>query len=428
MASAGKLPIRALLVFWLFLLSTVAYLDRTNISIAGLQISHEYGLNNVKLGWLASVFLIGYAASQVPAGWLAVRFGPRKILTFGLMWWGVFTALTAVVPTSSGQALIFLIAFRFLLGVGESMMYPASSQLVARWIQLRERGLANGWIFAGVGTGAGLTPPLLAWIIGHYGWRASFWFSALVGVVAGAMWYLIARDTPEEHPLVTQAELKTIEEGINKEVESSVDNAPLKWGLLFRSKAMCALTLSYFAYGYVAWIFFAWFYIYLQQERHLDVKSSAVYSMFPFLAMTVFSALGGLANDWITNRYGARAGRCGIGVVALAVTSGLLWFGPAVKDAHVASLILAGGAGILYFSQSSYWSVVVDLAGRRSGISGGLMNMGAQVGGAMTASLTPWIAKSFGWNASFRVSAILALLGAILWLLVNPQEKIFEAE
>jgi MFS transporter, ACS family, glucarate transporter len=428
MASAGKLPIRALLVFGLFLLSTVAYLDRTNISIAGLQISQEYGFNNVRLGWLASAFLMGYAVSQVPAGWLAVRYGPRRMLTFGLMWWGVFTALTTVVPTGSGQALMLLLVLRFSLGVGEAIMYPASSQLVARWIPQRERGIANGWIFAGVGAGAGLTPPLLAWIIGRYGWRASFWFSALVGVAAGAIWYWFARDTPQQHPLVTKDELRTIEEGIGKGTEKERDETPLNWWNLFRSKAMCALTLSYFSYGYVAWVFFAWFYIYLQQERHLDMRSSAVYSMFPFLAMTVFSALGGLTNDRITATYGSRAGRCGVGAVALAVTSVLLWFGPALKDAHAASLVLAGGAGMLYFSQSSYWSVAVDIAGSKAGLSSGLMNMGAQIGGATTASLTPWIAKQFGWNASFRVSAALALLGALLWLLVDPQKKIFELE
>src|ERR1700733_3305431 len=75
--------VRYFLAFWLFILSAVAFLDRTNISVAILSISHEYGLGNQRLGWVFSAFLIGYAVFQVPAGVLAARVGPRKVLTFG---------------------------------------------------------------------------------------------------------------------------------------------------------------------------------------------------------------------------------------------------------------------------------------------------------------------------------------------------------
>ena len=136
--------------------------------------------------------------------------------------------------------------------------------------------------------------------------------------------------------------------------------------------------------------------------------------------------MGGVANDWISRRFGLRAGRCGVGVAALATAAVLLWFGPAGSSTQLASLILAGGAGILYFAQSSYWSVTVDIAGSGSGIVSGVMNMGAQVGGAVTASLTPVVAARFGWNASFRISALLALAGAVAWLLVDPNKKLLD--
>jgi ACS family glucarate transporter-like MFS transporter len=429
MSSSFRLPIRAVLIFWMFLLSALAYLDRTNISIAGPQISREFGLGNVRLGWVFSAFLIGYALAQVPAGWLAVRYGPRWSLTFGVAWWGVFTALTAVVPPHMRGAMLLLIAVRFCLGAGEATVYPASNQLVARWIPLEERGKANGSIFAGVGAGAGLTPPLLAWIIANYGWRMSFWFSAVVGTLAGVIWFLIARDRPQEHPWISPAELQHIEEGIVEPhsittAANEKKRSAVPWKAMFKSKTLCALTLSYFSFGYVAWVFFAWFYIYLAEARNLDLKASAIYSMFPFLAMTICSPLGGVANDWISQRFGLRWGRCGVGVIALATAAVLLWFGPAVSSTRLASLILAGGAGILYFAQSSYWSVTVDIAGSDSGIVSGVMNMGAQVGGAVTASLTPVIAAHYGWNASFRLSAVLALAGAFAWMMVDPAKKL----
>ena len=153
--------VRFSLAFLLFVLSGVAFLDRTNLSIAGLQISTEYGLGNQRLGWIFSAFLIGYAGFQLPAGWLATRYGPRRVLTFGVLWWGITTGLTALMPSGIVHAVLLLIAIRFALGAGEAVIYPAANQFVARWVPLEERGLINGLIFAGVGAGSGLTPPLL---------------------------------------------------------------------------------------------------------------------------------------------------------------------------------------------------------------------------------------------------------------------------
>src|SRR5579862_144418 len=161
MSPERRTQVRFYLAFLLFVLSGVAYLDRTNISIAGLQISSEYGLGNQHLGWIFSAFLVGYAGFQVPAGWLAARFGPRRVLALGVLSWGVVTQLTALLPGGIAHPIATLIGIRFALGIAESIMYPAANQFVACWIPQQERGFVNGLIFAGVGAGSGLTPPLL---------------------------------------------------------------------------------------------------------------------------------------------------------------------------------------------------------------------------------------------------------------------------
>jgi ACS family glucarate transporter-like MFS transporter len=86
--------------------------------------------------------------------------------------------------------------------------------------------------------------------------------------------------------------------------------------------------------------------------------------------------------------------------------------------------VLAGGAGALYLAQSSYWSVTAGIAGRSAGSVSGVMNMGAQLGGAVTSSLTPLIAVHYGWAASFLVAAGLALCGSLAWLLVDPDRQL----
>lgn len=418
--------LRWLLIFWMFLMSAIAYLDRVNISIAGQAIQKEYALSNVQLGWVFSAFVMGYALFQAPGGRLADRFGPRAVITGGVLWWGIFTSLTAMVPAGLAWSIGLLIAVRFLLGLGEAVVYPASNRLVANWIPSGERGIANGLIFAGVGAGAGVTPPLITWILTTWGWQWSFYVSAIIGLVAGLGWYLLARDTPRSHPLATGPEIALIEAGLPQTARNSA--AGLSWSAILTNRSLLAVSLSYFTYGYVAYIFFTWFFIYLSRVRGLNLKSSAFYSMLPFIAMAVASPLGGWIADRLTARYGKRVGRCGVAVVGIALAGVFLALATQVESAQLASIVLAGGAGALYLSQSAFWAVTADIAGPSAGSASGIMNMGSQLGGALTASLTPWIADHFGWTPSFLVAAALCILGAVLWLAVDPNAAIGEPE
>jgi ACS family glucarate transporter-like MFS transporter len=337
----------------------------------------------------------------------------------------LFTALTATLPAGIPGALGLLIAIRFLLGAGEAVVYPASNRFVSQWIPRQERGIANGWIFAGVGAGAGLSPPLITFIVVHYGWQASFYVCAVIGVLAGAVWYVIARDSPAEHPAVSPEELAFIQAGLTlpgKADSTAKGPGPrlVSWSRVVRSKDVRAVTLSYFCFGYVAWIFFSWFYTYLAQVRGLNLKASAFYAMLPFIAMGICSPLGGAISDRLTKWKGPRLGRCGLAAFGIAIAAVFLTLGSLAHSARVASLVLAGGAGALYLAQSSFWSVTADIAGASSGSVSGFMNMGAQFGGAVTASLTPWIANRYGWTVSFLTAAALCLLGAVSWLLVDP--------
>ncbi len=435
MSDQSRSNVRWFLVFWLFILSAVSFLDRVNISVAASTIASEYRLTDVQLGWVFSAFLWGYALFQTFGGWLADRLGPRRVLTAGVVWWGIFTALTAAVSPALTGAVLFFVSVRFLLGAGEAIIFPASNQFVSRWIPTQERGFANGLIFAGVGAGAGSAPAIVTYIMVHYGWRWSFWLSALLGLLVGIVWYVAARDTPEQHPKVSTSELQHIERGLTASGAAAAGPAPTKagadakpdslpWPVILRSKEVWLVTLSYFCFGYVAWIFFSWFHRYLFKVRGLDLKSSAFYSTLPPLAMVACSLLGGVINDRLTKAYGKRLGRCGIAAFALFLAAVLLVLGSRSVSAQLASLVLAGGAGALYLAQSSYWSVTADIAGSRAGSTSGFMNMGAQLGGGVTAVLTPVIAVHLGWTYPFVVAAILSALGALAWLAVDPTRNL----
>lgn len=415
--------VRWLLVVWMLVISAVSYLDRVNISIAGPSIEREFHLDHIRLGWVFSAWVLGYALFQAPSGRLADRFGPRKILTLGTVWWAIFTGLTALAPANIAGSLAILMVVRFLLGVGESIVYPSSNCMVAAWIPSQERGLANGLIFAGVGLGATVTPPLIAFIIFHYGWRASLWTCGLVGLIIGGLWFVIARDDPEHHPWVSPDEALYISAGLPNATKNT-ESQSLPWRSILGSKNVWVITASYFGFVYVAYIFFTWFFSYLSTVRGLNLKASAVYSMLPLAAMAAGSSLGGLTSDHLTRRYGKRVGRCLAASASTFVAAVFVGLGTHVSDARLASVVLAGGAGALYLAQSAFWSVSSDIGGRSAGSVSGVMNMGGQFGGVVTASLTPFVAEHFGWDMSFWVAAGLCFLSGVAWLMVDPDEQL----
>jgi ACS family glucarate transporter-like MFS transporter len=429
-ATTGRVTkTRLYLSFWLFVLSSISFLDRTNIAIAGTQLSNEFHLGNQQLGWVFSAFLVGYAGFQIPAGLLAVRFGPRRVITTGVSVWALCNVLTAMIPPGYVHAIVLLFAVRCALGIAEAVIYPAANQFVARWIPQKERGFVNGLIFAGVGAGSMVAPPLLTWIILNHGWRSAFWVDASLGICGALVWWFIARDRPEEHPRVSAAEQQEIREGLTSFATTTatakhVPERKVSWRALFSRIDLPALMVSYFALGYTSWVFFSWFYLYMAQARGLNLKTSAVFSMMPFACMTLFCLAGGFTSDFLSRTRGLRTGRCFLASASMFCTALFLITGSRVADAFTAAVFLSLGAGCLYFCQSTFWSVSSDLAGKNSGVFSSIMNMSCQIGGALTASLTPWLAAHYDWKMPFAVAGSLVFLGSLSWLLVHPERPI----
>ena len=417
-----KSKVRYLLIMWVFMISAIVYLDRTNISIAGLSIAKDYGIGKIELGWVFSAFLLGYAGFQIPAGWIAGKVGPRLTLTLGMVWWGVFSVATTMVPPTMAGALWALIAVRFVLGMGEAVAYPSANQFIAAWFPSTERGKANGWVFGGVGFGAGFTPPVVTGIMLTYGWRAAFYFSAAIGLVVALVWYIAARDTPQEHSKVSAEELAHIKAGLP--VPATGAMPPVPWGRIFTSRDVWMMVIAYFAFGYVAFIFLTWFFIYLADGRGLNLKSSAVYAMLPFIAMTSCCLAGGVISDWLCRIKGAYIGRCVYGAFTLVLAAVFLVIGSHAENTTMAVLALAGGAGALYLGQSTYWAMAADYAGPYTGVVSGMVNMGGQIAGALTASLTPYFAAKYGWSSAFYIAAGVAFVCAFAWFFVSPSRRL----
>jgi ACS family glucarate transporter-like MFS transporter len=182
--------------------------------------------------------------------------------------------------------------------------------------------------------------------------------------------------------------------------------------------------LSYFCFGYVAYIYFSWFFTYLASVRGLDLKSSGLYGTLPFIAMAVASPFGGWVSDRLTVRFGARVGRCAIAGVGMGLSGVCIALASGVIDARVAALVLAAGSGSLYLAQSAFWTLSADIGRSAAGTVSGFMNMGCQIGGVIVGILTPILAQSFGWTASFLFTAAVGIVGALSWLLIDPDTQL----
>ncbi|MFB3778490.1 MAG: MFS transporter [Bryobacteraceae bacterium] len=416
--------LRWVLISFIFVMTAIAYVARVNMSVAGQAVLKEYGWSDVQLGWILSALIFGYALFQVPGGRLADRFGPRMVITVGVLFWSFFTILTAFVPAGLAYSFPLMILVRALVGAGEAVVYPASNRLVADWIPTGERGVANGFGLCGAGFGSAITPPLITFLMLNLGWKWSFHISALIGIAAGILWYMVARNKPRAHPLISKSELELIEAGIPAPVKKTDKQGALPWGVIIRDRQVILLSLSYYAFAYAVYIFFSWFFIYVNRARGLDLRSSSFYSMLPFLAMMVAAPLGGWLADKASRRWGKRTARCGLGLVGMAGCGLLIAIATQVESAAISIFVLALGAGAVYFCLSSYWAVAADVAGPSAGSASALMNMVGQIGGITASSLTPVIANSLGWTPSFLVAAGLCVLGAMAWFFINPNARL----
>jgi MFS transporter, ACS family, glucarate transporter len=407
----------------LFTISVITAIDRVNISVAAKYMMPEFGFSPVRMGVLFSVFTLGYGVFQFPAGLLADKFGPRRLLTFALIWWSVFTVLTSVADHLFVASLVGVygsfILVRFLIGSGESATYPNCNRTIAFWMSPAEKGLANGVVWSGTGIGYGVAPPLVALIMVHFSWRASFVMTGFIGILFAFVWYSYAKDRPEDHRGVNAAELAFI--GADT-VSTKQFAAP--WRAIFRNRSVLGLVGSSTLLGYAMYVYISWFYLYLVNVRGFEVLRGAFFATGPFMAIAILSPVGGLASDRLSKRYGKRRGRRTVAISCILGATAAIFWGARAVNPYLAILLLSIGDGLIYAAHATAWATVIDIARGQSGAISGLMNTGANMGGVVSSTLTPILGAALGWIGALSITAALALGSAILWLLIEADRQI----
>ncbi|PYV34695.1 MAG: hypothetical protein DMG22_05220 [Acidobacteria bacterium] len=431
--TSGRLSrVRWKILVLLTLITALTYLDRLNLSIAGKYIQDEFQFSNQAMGWILSSFVWGYALCQIPGGWAGDRFGPRGILTLAILWWSLFTALTAMAPRLPLARWFGLIAafsiVRFLVGVGEASALPNSNKIIAYWMGYQSRGLGTSLSLVGIGVGGTITPVLIAAIMQRWGWQMSFYICSALGVIMAAVWRFYATSRPEEHPGVNVAELALIRAKLDKQPAAvPASQAPRRnppWKKFLTSRSVWGLMLSYFCEGYPNYVYYTWFFLYLVRGRGLNVTQGSFWGTTPFVAALILTPLGGGFSDFAVRKWGLRRGRRAAASTGMVVSGTLLALGAHTANNPLAILLLAGAMGFNLFATSTWWATCIDLSPSFSGSLSGLMNMWGNAGGAAAPILTAVIATRFGWAAALDLAAAICLLGAVLWFLINAEDTL----
>lgn len=392
----------------------ITYVDRVNISTAAPYIRHDLHLSNTRLGLVLSAFAIPYAFFQVFGGFLADRFGPRKLLFIVGLLWGLSTMLTGF-----AVGLTSLFAARLALGFGEGAAFPGATNAMARWLPADQHGFGQGITHAFSRLGNAITPPVVAGIIVLFDWRASFWILGVISLAWAVVWVRSYRDRPADHPRIKEEELGELDERHRAD-----SRPPVPWGPMLRR--ILPLTFVDFTYGWMLWVYLTWIPSFFSESYSLKLKSFAFFTMLVLLAGVVGDTFGGVLSDALLRRTGSlRIARRLVLIVGLLGSFAFVVPTLFVHQLALVTVCLALAFFFLELTNPVLWSVPMDLAPDHAGTAAGLMNTGFGIAGILSPAIFGLLVDQTGsWAVPFAVSAGLLLVGGLTSLWIDPENKL----
>ncbi len=402
-----------------FILAMIVLFDRILISVAKDPIASDLSLNDKQMGWVLSIFALGYALFQTPSGFLADKFGARRVLTAVVSLWSFFTALSGAVWNFGS-----LIIVRFLFGLGEAGAFPGMARAIFKWIPVKERGIVNGINFSGGRIGAAIALPLVAGLIEFTSWRMSFVILGIIGIVWAVIWHFWFRDSPSEHPGISEKELRFIEENVQQATAAS-GNEQISFGKMFKSKTMWLLMGQYFSSNFTFFFCLTWLFPHLKATYNLESIEAGFYASAPL----IFGALGNWVSGWMVD-FIYRKKRwelsrklpaiIGFSLATIGIIASI--YMKEVTGAVIFISIAVFGADM---TLSPSWSACVDIGKEHSGTVSGTMNMAGNLGSFFTALAFPYL-MSITASATpfFYVAGVLNLIAIVMWLAIKPQKAL----
>lgn len=387
---------RWLIAGLLFLLSVLNYVDRQALSILATTIQRDLGLSDIDYARVGQAFLLCYTLSYLVAGRIVDRIGPKWAETLFVAWWSIANMLTAL-----ASGLRSLVAFRSLLGLGESGHYAVAAKTVGVWFPPREKGIAVGMYTMGGTLGAALAAPLVTWLTLQYGWRSAFVATGAGGLVLAMVWNLCYRT-----PAV---------------VVASAAASPSSLVEIVRWRPLWLILMVRMITDPVWYFYLVWFAKYLQEVRGLTLGEVGNRLWIVFVAADVGCLLAGALSGRLI-RWGWPAHSARLVVMAVAATVLAFSFTIPMIAGTRAPLALASlFACCVMLFMTNCVTLPLDLFPARSlGSVQGLIGMGGSLGGFFSTGLVGWALTELSYDAVFIAMSVLHPLAICLLAALLP--------
>ena len=428
-AGAAIGPVPRVRVRWnifalLFILGMYFYVQQRSISVASYRMMPELGLTQMQIGWLEWTFLLGYTSLQFPGGVLGQRLGARVSVTIigALAFLAMILTPLAPLALHGAVLLVVLLGLQLLLGTAQSPIYPISAGVFEVWFPEPQWPFVQGLQSMGLGLGAALAPPLVAWLMQSFGWQPALVWTTLPGLALILLWAWYGRNTPREHPAMTVGELAELGPQARADVDSTISWRRV-WALI-SSRDVLALTGSYLCMNYVFYLLGNWVFLYLAQERHFTVMQSGWLAGIPPFAAACGAGIGGAGASLLCRRYGVRWGLHLIPLVSLPAAAVLLFVAAYASNAYIAVAALSVCYGCVELNEGPYWAAAMHVGRADTMAVTGIVNTGGNVGGLIATPVVAYLSGHHAWGGAFALGAGFATVAATLWLLVNPLRRV----
>ncbi|KAL6655058.1 hypothetical protein ACP70R_005884 [Stipagrostis hirtigluma subsp. patula] len=438
----------------------ICNMDKVNLSVAIIPMSHQYGWNSSTAGLVQSSFFWGYALSQLPGGWLAKLFGGRKVLEVGVVVWSL---ATAIVPGVAGfmpglvlsrvlhivdinmdfehkQSLNIYLGFkRNQVGIGEGVSPSAATDLIARSIPLQERSRAVAFVFGGLSFGSVLGLLFAPPIIQNLGWESVFYMFGLLGII----WCLgfeslkgqqlgdnkgvldLGQSSTGSDGLISSSVSSKSSDSSLEDLKKSLKDVP--WRAFFKSKAVWAMIYAHFCGSWGHYTCLSWLPTFFSEELNLNLTEAAWVSVLPPLASMVITSIAApFADNLISNGVDTTKVRKICQTIAFLSPATFMMLSSVDLGLPPWEIVafLTSGLALSSFALSGLYCTHQDISREYASILLGITNTVGAVPGIVGVALTGYLLDStHSWSISlFAPSIFFYLTGTAVWLAFASSE------
>jgi MFS family permease len=414
---------RHVILSFLCLVAAIAYIQRAALSVPALEVAKDFGVPEESratvMGWVQSVWYLGYALLQMPSGWLADRYGSRITLAGLCVLWSLLTFLTGL-----SFGIVSLAVIWFLMGAAQAGAFPCAAKAIGQTFPESERARASGILAGGMLIGGAIAPVIagnilvkldpVAMSLNVYRWQLLLWLFAVPGIV----WAFVFLLSIKSHALPL----------IQRESSDVSEKGSQIWQRLLTSPSLALLCAQQFFRAAAMVFFLTWFPTFLQETRGVSLKESGLLTTYAGIGGVVGSLLGGVISDWLFLKTGnKRLSRQGIAVAGMASCAVLITVSGSVADVNVSIAIVALGVFCAAFGGVSGYTVAIEFGGKRAGTVFSAMNMCGNIGATLFPITAGWLVDVTGnWNQILYFFAIMMAIDAVCWSVLNPKRPLFE--